>query len=113
MIEALTHHFSEGFDRIMYKDPDKQKEANRRAKARWKEKRADIAVREALGIPEQGIPSKGIPPIERIPKKFKPVTDKPYQMTVMERLFYKPANLLKPGETNFVSLPGRACYGVI
>ena len=43
------------------------------------------------------------------------VTDKPkpYQMTVMERLFYRPAHLLKPGETNFVSLPGRACYGVV
>ena len=42
------------------------------------------------------------------------VTGKPksYQMTVMERLFYRPAHLLKPGETNFVSLPGRACYGV-
>jgi len=33
------------------------------------------------------------------------------KMTVMERLFYRPAHLLKPGETNFVSLPGRACYG--
>ena len=28
------------------------------------------------------------------------------KMTVMERLFYR------PGQTNFVSLPGRACYGV-
>jgi len=35
-----------------------------------------------------------------------------YQMTVMERLFYRPASKLKPGETNFISLPGRACYGV-
>lgn len=30
-----------------------------------------------------------------------------YQMTIMERLFYR------PGQTNFVSLPGRACYGAI
>ncbi len=29
-----------------------------------------------------------------------------HRLTVMERLFYR------PGETNFVSLPGRACYGV-
>jgi hypothetical protein len=28
------------------------------------------------------------------------------KMTVMDRLFYR------PGQTNFVSLPGRACYGV-
>lgn len=34
------------------------------------------------------------------------------KMTVMERLFYRPVSQLKPGETNFVSLPGRACYGV-
>ncbi len=35
-----------------------------------------------------------------------------HQLTVMERLFYRPANKLKPGQHNFVSLPGRACYGV-
>jgi hypothetical protein len=35
------------------------------------------------------------------------------KMTVMERLFYRPAHLLKPGQTNFISLPGRACYGVV
>lgn len=29
-----------------------------------------------------------------------------HKMTAMERLFYR------PGQTNFVSLPGRACYGV-
>lgn len=32
------------------------------------------------------------------------------KITVMERLFYRPVGQLKPGETNFVSLPGRACY---
>jgi len=37
--------------------------------------------------------------------------DTEYQMTVMERLFYR--SKLKPGQTNFVSLPGRACYGVV
>lgn len=35
-----------------------------------------------------------------------------HSMTVMERLFYRPADQLKPGQYNFVSLPGRACYGV-
>ena len=35
-----------------------------------------------------------------------------HRMTVMERLFYRPAHQLLPGETNFVSLPGRACYGI-
>ena len=35
-----------------------------------------------------------------------------YRMTVMERLFYRPASRLKPGEHNFVSLPRRACYDV-
>ena len=54
----------------MYKDKDRQREANKRAKERWKAKQADIYVREALGIPEKGIPERGIPPIERIPKKF-------------------------------------------
>ena len=44
-----------------YKDKDKQREANKRAKERWKAKRADIAVREALGIPVEGIPVEGIP----------------------------------------------------
>ena len=54
----------------MYKDKDKQREANRKAKERWKAKRADIYVREALGIPVEGVPERGIPPVERIPKKF-------------------------------------------
>ena len=35
-----------------------------------------------------------------------------HKLTVMERLFYRPAKDLLPGQTNFVSLPGRACYGV-
>ena len=35
-----------------------------------------------------------------------------HKMTVMERLFYRPASQLLPGQTNFVSLPGRACHGV-
>ncbi len=35
-----------------------------------------------------------------------------HKMTVMERLFYRPIVELLPGQTNFVSLPGRACYGV-
>ena len=37
---------------------------------------------------------------------------KKFRMTVMERLFYRPADRLRDGEHNFVSLPGRACYGV-
>jgi hypothetical protein len=32
-------------------------------------------------------------------------------MTVMERLFYRSACRLDRNEHNFVSLPGRACYG--
>jgi hypothetical protein len=34
------------------------------------------------------------------------------KLTIMERLFYRPAHLLKSGERNFISLPGRVCYGV-
>jgi len=45
----------------MYKDKDRQREANKQAKKRWNAKRADA---EALGIPEEGIP-----PLERIPKR--------------------------------------------
>jgi hypothetical protein len=41
-----------------------------------------------------------------------PIKDSCHSLTVMERLFYRPASQLKPGEHNFVSLPGRACYGV-
>ncbi len=41
------------------------------------------------------------------------VTDTPAcRMTVMERLFYRPAHKLGKGQHNFVSLPGRPCYGV-
>ena len=36
-----------------------------------------------------------------------PVLEFTGKMTVMERLFYR------SGQTNFVSLPGRACYGVV
>ncbi len=41
-----------------------------------------------------------------------PVRHTTHRLTVMERLFYRPANELGKGEHNFVSLPGRACYGV-
>lgn len=34
------------------------------------------------------------------------------RMTVMERLFYRPAHMLISGEYNFVSKPYCACYGV-
>lgn len=59
----------------MYKDKDKQREANKRSKERWQAKQADIAVREALGIPPEGIPQQGIPPIENkgIPKRGKDI----------------------------------------
>ena len=40
----------------------------------------------------------------------RPISESGHELTVMERLFYRPAH--KPGEHNFVSLPGRACYGV-
>ena len=49
----------------------------------------------------------------RLPDRDLPLYDcKDRSMTVMERLFYQPADKLRPGEHNFVSLPGRACYGV-
>lgn len=109
---------------MAYKDKDRQREANRQAQARFK----------AKGITDEGITSKGITeqgktkplehehrvPVSDQPKKvypplsiYKRGKDTKHQMTVMERLFYKPAHLLKPSETNFVSLPGRACYGVV
>lgn len=59
------------------------------------------------------------PPLltDRTPKKMELdiQTARPtgnYRMTVMERLFYKPADQLLTGDTNFMSLRGRACYGV-
>ena len=48
----------------MYKDKDKQKQAAREAKTRWKAKQGDKLVREALGIPVEGIPEQGIPPLD-------------------------------------------------
>ncbi len=45
-------------------------------------------------------PTKVVVPPSRPPTEF---TGK---MTVMERLFYR------PGQRNFVSVPGRACHGV-
>jgi len=41
-----------------------------------------------------------------------PISTSTHKLTVMERLFYRPADKLMPGQHNFVSLPGRACYGV-
>ena len=48
----------------MYKDKDKQKQAAREAKTRWKAKQGDKFAREALGIPVEGIPEQGIPPLD-------------------------------------------------
>lgn len=42
----------------------------------------------------------------------RPVIEFTGKLTVTERLFYHPVSELRKGETNFVSLPGRACYGV-
>ena len=45
----------------MYKDKDKQREANRAAKARFKAKQG-IPVEQGIpGIPEQGIPIEPVP----------------------------------------------------
>jgi hypothetical protein len=63
-----------------YKDENKQKEANRAAKKRWKERKADMAVREALGIPLEGIPGKGIPPVTRIPETFVDATGQSHEI---------------------------------
>ena len=72
----------------MYKDRERQKEANRRAKRRQREK--------------QGMTSNSV------------IGVIPYRMTVMERCFYLSADILQrdyPEKPfNFVSKPGCACY---
>lgn len=76
----------------MYKDKDRQREANKQAKERWKAKQADKYVREALGIPKEGIPERGIPPIvdEGIP------SPKP------ERTALGNIRVSKPGDDDYV-----------
>lgn len=111
---------------MAYKDKDKQREANAERQRRYKERQKALSkqgVTAALcggvtGMTPKGVTSHGITDGMTLgaihgmtkPKRGKDIK---YKMTVMERLFYKPAHLLKPGETNFVSLPGRACYGVV
>ena len=109
-----------------YKDKDKQREANKQAQARFKVKVKGITDSTIEGITAKGITqgiAEGITDWDKLPggglneemlgnAKPKRGKDIKYQMTIMERLFYRPANQLKTGEHNFVSLPGRACYGV-
>lgn len=104
----------------MYKDKDRQREADR---ARQKRRRDKI---KAEGVTNQGV-TRGvtdegmIQDINEVPKgegityenggvtvpdKLGPLNTKGFRLTVMERLFYR------PGRHNFVSLPGRACHGV-
>lgn len=86
----------------MYKDKDKQREAQRN----WvRQKRAAKGSTDTLRTDAESLQHKS----GTDTMSAKAVNGKPNQMTVMERLFYRPAHLLKPGETNFVSLPGRAC----
>lgn len=82
----------------MYKDKEKQKEANRLAQARFKAKQKGITG-NGQGITDTRL----MTPNE---------ASKHVRMTVMERLFYQPAHKLNLGEHNFVSLPGCACYGI-
>ena len=52
-------------------------------------------------------PGKGQPPAtDGHTASSMPALHTDHKLTVMERLFYR------PGQRNFVSLPGRACYGV-
>ena len=93
----------------MYKDKDKQREADKERQRRYKAKQKALLNE---GVTDKALP-KGRDVCMFLPKKVpKRGKDIKYQMTVMERLFYRPANELKQGEHNFVSLPGRVCYGV-
>ena len=106
----------------MYKDKDKQREASRERQRRYKARHKGVT---SEGVTDKALPGEPIPQgwedemsdnlertgnIQGTPKRGKDIK---YKMTVMERLFYRPAYMLKSGETNFVSLPGWACYGVV
>ena len=90
----------------MYKDKDKQRKAAREAQRRYKAKQQGITE----GITSDRVLPQGITKV--LPADMdKTLLAKRYpSLTVMERLFYRPASELNPGEHNFVSLPGRACY---
>ena len=122
---------------MAYKDKVKQREAGRERQRRYKAKQKALLNQGVTqGVTEDGavLPpdpeqydlstKRGedikcfadLPPdVQRAvgPMPADTYARKVPKMTVMERLFYRPAHLLKPGETNFVSLPGRACYGVV
>ena len=123
----------------MYKDKDKQREANAERQRRYKAKQKALPKQGVTVIVPQDVvtPERcqycgcGLPALQR-PRQYpgscyrcameqpaKSVQSNGEQyytpvfigkMTIMEQLFYRP--VLKPGQTNFVSLPGRACYGV-
>ena len=106
---------------MAYKDKDKQREAGRERARRYREAHQKALLSE--GVTDKALPNGNVS-IEtlaimdagcgdKLSHGLKRGKDIKCQMTVMERLFYRPAHLLKPGETNFVSLPGRACYGVV
>lgn len=100
----------------MYKDKTKQREANRERQRRYKAKQKALLIEGVTGeaLPkEEPIKFERFDIPERVYFTLKEQLAKRYpSLTVMERLFYRPANKLGIGEHNFVSLPGQACYGV-
>ena len=85
----------------MYKDKEKQREANKRAAQKRRNKAKGMTQGMTLAANVIPKPTQNVIPAKHCPS-----------LTVMERLFYRPAHKLKAGEHNFVSLPGRACYRV-
>jgi hypothetical protein len=120
----------------MYKDKAKQREANRERQRRYKLKQKALLNE---GVTGEALPMKcpccgktfpkfmkeeytshikncpafrsGIMPAEVYDEMEQGCNKPKFRLTVMERLFYRPASELRSGEHNFVSLPGRACYG--
>lgn len=87
---------------MMYKDKDRQREANKQAKERWKARQADKYVREALGIPKEGIPEQGIPPLEEqgLPQ-YPRISDKDFTK-LMAKASPGHVRVSKPGDADYV-----------
>ena len=81
----------------MYKDPEKQKEAAKQAKAKWKAKQ---------GIPIEGIPTEGI---LAEGMEYPSPTDVVVMDAIVDRPWL-PASELERGQINTVSKPGDPDY---